>query len=123
MLEVFFHFLLLSPGRIFLFTSRWPLEERENNYQRRGSTLAPSISTETDLCRRSTEMTSFSFSSLIFSRNPSHPFKGPSTTRTRCPSFKYGKGETAALPFRIVRMDSIWISGTGIGPSSFPKIL
>jgi hypothetical protein len=58
------------------------------SYRRTGSTLPPSISTATDLCKRSTEMINFSFPSLIFRRNPSQPFKGPSTTRTICPSFR-----------------------------------
>jgi hypothetical protein len=45
-----------------------------------GSMLAPSISTAIDLCQRFTEIISFSVTSSIFRRNPSHILKRSSIT-------------------------------------------
>jgi hypothetical protein len=59
---------------------------------------------------------------LIFKRNPHSP-SGAINHLNQLPFFQIGKGVTADFPFRMVWMDSIWESGTGAGPCSFPRIL
>ena len=51
---------------------------------------------------------------------PCIPISGPSTTRTRVPSFMYRPGSTWTLSSSSRRTASACSSGTGVGPASLP---